>query len=475
MRFRFRYLGPDGSEVEVESLDGLRVLVRSGAIGELTLLHDALTREWAPARAHAVYRLLREEVDPPSGPPSTPTPPSMTEKPRRRGGGGDDQRPGDELPDLGFSVSFESPPVEPDSERVIRNLLREREQEGKPTERVDWFAKPVAWSPEPASVSQPPAPRVPVTPPPLDPIPPSEVIAPRVVEAPRSFAVTPPPERPPIVRIGPLQGWLDDALREARRLATHRSAPQALIVAGSIGLFVLLIAAARHERAAAASDEAARIAAASMVGPDLSELVARSAVARASGFQSMVVGMDSLRRVHDVEDVPPVWLEGIYLADAERYPEVEAFWTRYQGFLRDVQASDTTLFRSGFVQEAVAEGVDDGILAMRLSRAMREFKDTQPERAAVYAEMEELAGAALALHALLVERADDIEWSPAIQRGVSRAPVVEAVAQDTVLHDRMWSLMERIFASLEKLGGNLGGSRDNLTDLMLQGIEATSD
>jgi hypothetical protein len=34
--------------------------------------------------------------------------------------------------------------------------------------------------------------------------------------------------------------------------------------------------------------------------------------------------------------------------------------------------------------------------------------------------------------------------------------------------------MERVFASLEKLGGNLGGSRDNMTDMLLQGIEATS-
>jgi hypothetical protein len=188
----------------------------------------------------------------------------------------------------------------------------------------------------------------------------------------------------------------------------------------------------------------------------------------------MVAGMDSLRRVHDVLAVPPVWLEGVYLADAARFPEVEQFWRRYQVFLTDVQASDTALFRSGFVERVGEEGESDALLSMRLSRAMREFRSTQPERTAVYREMEELAGAALALHGLLVERAEDIDYDPAIQLGISREPVVEAVARDTVLQDRMWSLLERIFASLERLGGNLGGSRDNLTDMLLQGVEATS-
>ena len=61
MTFRFRYLGPDGGEVEVDSPEGLRALMESGKVGELTLLYDVLTGEWAPARAHAVVRLLLEE------------------------------------------------------------------------------------------------------------------------------------------------------------------------------------------------------------------------------------------------------------------------------------------------------------------------------------------------------------------------------------------------------------------------------
>src|SRR5688572_14395649 len=101
MRFRFRYLGPDGGELEVESLQSLRALVQSGTVGELTLLYDALTGEWAPARAHAVYRLLRDEADPIPA-PATPAPRSLSlsEKRRTRHRGSASAPTENSLPDL---------------------------------------------------------------------------------------------------------------------------------------------------------------------------------------------------------------------------------------------------------------------------------------------------------------------------------------------------------------------------------------
>src|SRR5262249_50990625 len=112
---------------------------------------------------------------------------------------------------------------------------------------------------------------------------------------------------------------------------------------------------------------------------------------------------------------------------------------------------------------------------LRVSAAMRDFETSQPQREDVYRHMEELSSAALQLHALLVDRAGDIKYAPAIQHGVSREPVVEAVAEDTVLHDHMWTLLDRIFASLEWIGGDkVGASRDDLADKMLKGIQATA-
>src|SRR5687768_3087652 len=83
MEFRFRYRGPQGAEVEVASLEGLRTLVQSGAVGELTLMYDALTREWAPARAHAAYWFARDELSSAQAAPGAAPPPSSEKRPAR--------------------------------------------------------------------------------------------------------------------------------------------------------------------------------------------------------------------------------------------------------------------------------------------------------------------------------------------------------------------------------------------------------
>ncbi len=100
-----------------------------------------------------------------------------------------------------------------------------------------------------------------------------------------------------------------------------------MILAGSVGLLqVLVVAVGKSSDTASLSDASrAETAAAAAADPDLGRLVARFALAKASGFNSMVAGMDSLRRAHDVMEVPPVWLEGVYLSDAAWYPEVEEF------------------------------------------------------------------------------------------------------------------------------------------------------
>src|SRR5688572_16746134 len=136
MRFRFRYLGPDGGEVEVESLQSLRALVQSGTVGELTLLYDALTREWAPARAHAVYRLLRDETDPPTPAPATPAPRSLSlgDKRRTRHRGPAGAATEDPLTDLGLSLSFDAPhSLFPDTDEAVRAMMRERGEDDRPT------------------------------------------------------------------------------------------------------------------------------------------------------------------------------------------------------------------------------------------------------------------------------------------------------------------------------------------------------
>jgi hypothetical protein len=489
MEFRFRYLGPEGGEVEVSSLEQLRTLVHDGAVGELTLLYDALTKEWAPARAHAVYRFIRDEAARPSGAPTPPVPPSMTEKrrPRSRAPEASTGQPsGDEL-GLGLRLSLEEPPSGPDADEAVRALLKEREGDNDQPARMDAVVSPR--SARPASQVEPPAagPASPPSPAPfafVSPIPTVASHPPRAPERPIFRTVASPPGSSPLsiegaassvydaLRVDRVTSWLDDIGQGLIRVLGPRSVPSALVLAGLVGLVFVLLSTVRRGQAAVTEPDVQ--AAALGVAPDVGRLVNRFASAEESGFQSMVAGVDSLRDLYRIAEVPPIWLEGAYLADAHRYPQVKEFWIRYQSFLRDVESSDTALFRAGFVRSLEEQGIGGAVLSLRLSQAMREFEKSQPQREEVYFHMDELSSTALELHALLVERAADISYEPALQRGVSREPVVEALAEDKALKDRMWTLLERIFASLEWVGGDLGGSRDNLTSRLLEGIEASA-
>ena len=495
MEFRFRYLGSEGNEVEVSSLEQLRGLVQDGTVEEATLLYDALTREWAPARAHAVYRFIRDEAARPVGDGAPSAAP-------RAVAGGDDLG-------LGMTLSLEEIPNAPDADEAVRELLRERAEERAPAVRnesslLSWNAPaksadragttpPAAASlagpasagsapPLAAATSPAPQPAEPVAasrPAPFEfasPIPKIAHHPPQPVEAPVFRTVAPETEAAPLsieAAAGSVTAWLDEVGRALIRSVGPRALPRTLVLAGLVGLALMLISTARKNDGVSA--QATEQQAAMSVAPDVGRIVNRFASAEQSGFQSMVSGVDSLRELHDIAAVPPIWLEGRYLADAQRYPEVKEFWMRYGSFLRDVQASDTALFRAGFVRSLEEQGIGGAVLSLRLTQAMREFEKSQPRRDDVYRHMHELSAAALDLHALLVDRADDITYEPAIQKGrVSREPVVEAVAEDTVLKNQMWTKLELIFASLEWMGGDVGGSRDNLTDRLLEGIQAAN-
>jgi hypothetical protein len=53
MSARFRYLAPDGREVEIATTDELVEAFTAGRIQKDTLLYDAYGGGWAPARSHS--------------------------------------------------------------------------------------------------------------------------------------------------------------------------------------------------------------------------------------------------------------------------------------------------------------------------------------------------------------------------------------------------------------------------------------
>ena len=275
MRVRFRYLRSNGREVEVESFERMRALVSSGTVGELTLLYDALTREWAPARAHAAYRLLREEAHPP--PASTTL-----------------------APDFGPSLSFQAPPESvSDSDEAIRTLLKERDREdhrpagilpfGSPDRSAPAEAPP---SPGPSSsgaipprqvlagptsssppsradrpsISARPAPPPPVrpAPPPVQPQPlhpsqpslrPPEAEPPGSSDtesdrAPRATLASSVPASAHVIPLDRVQAWLIRGGEWIQRVVDHRALPPTMVAAGIVGLLALLFAVVRMSDAA---------------------------------------------------------------------------------------------------------------------------------------------------------------------------------------------------------------------------------
>lgn len=59
---RFAYIDSQGKEVQIPSVDALRLRIELGAISDETTFHDAGTGKWGRAADHEIYRTLRREL-----------------------------------------------------------------------------------------------------------------------------------------------------------------------------------------------------------------------------------------------------------------------------------------------------------------------------------------------------------------------------------------------------------------------------
>lgn len=472
MKIRFRYLDSDGGEVEIAGLTELGEHMRSGRISDFTLLYDALTGEWAPARTHTVYRLLSErdvEVEP----------------------GGD---PGEQEADP-FDMVLTLDDTEPTESReeTLERLRRERagddDEVGGRRSDVASMSSPGVWSPgraEPGEAPPPPDAEPPSPPPPsepsADPAPPEPAIGSRRA----------PPDAPDVEKSArPVRSVprAEDALdsgpfpepRPSRWSIRHRRrwwSVGGVLVLGAIVLVPLYLIAlpTGSDRGDAAFDRGARpvgTAALSGAGPS-APVVVRLAAPEREGVEEMVEGMDSLRASYDVEAVPEAWLEGEYIGQASAHPEIEEFWERFQDFTDALRARDTALFRKGLVRRLRARDVPDPMVSIRLASAVEGFEARQPGRDTVYRRMDGLARRALELHQLLVEREDDLEHDPTTTTRAARNPILQAWSEDPRLTDSIWALLDDILGELAFLQGDRDTSRDQVMDRILERIRAVS-
>lgn len=149
---RFIYIDSQGNEVNIPSVDALRLRIELGAIVDTTQFHDAGTGRWAPASEHEIYRTLKRELAGQESEGFVAPPPPGVEKPeedvpdpeaaesRPSGGSEPEEEDGTELLDLGVDfglVPEELPTVQEPDEAVAEAPGEEGAGEAVAGEEVD--------------------------------------------------------------------------------------------------------------------------------------------------------------------------------------------------------------------------------------------------------------------------------------------------------------------------------------------------
>lgn len=171
----------------------------------------------------------------------------------------------------------------------------------------------------------------------------------------------------------------------------------------------------------------------------------------ARALEEVVAGLDSLAISYGLDRRPAEWLEGVYLANASWFPQVQDYWERYQRYVDEIETQDAEWFRSSYEARLRETGVSAGAIEGLVERGMSRFYASAGRRQELYNTMHELADGALQLHTLLLEREADIDYEPYSQNGVSADPVVEAVPNDPELEDEMWAIIGSLALALERI------------------------
>ena len=171
----------------------------------------------------------------------------------------------------------------------------------------------------------------------------------------------------------------------------------------------------------------------------------------------------------DVPTAPPEdWLFGVYLANASRFEEVDAFWSGMERFMSGLREREHQLFHVRYLEAAKAELGPDTAL-MLTERADSGFVAATAARGEVYDLMDELIDAALTLHGFLVENEGDIAYEPAAF-GVSGDPLLEAVPSSDEVRTAMWDMLEDLTNALDALGTLDLVTRQELLEILLDRV-----
>lgn len=164
-----------------------------------------------------------------------------------------------------------------------------------------------------------------------------------------------------------------------------------------------------------------------------------------------------------VQEPPPAWLEGIYLANAGDYGTVEAFWSGMADFLERVRGIDLATFDAAMGAELQSRRMVADQMSTVRERADSGFVAAAPERGAVHDRFEAVVDASLALHSFLVANQDQIEYAPAA--AVTTDPVLEVNPATPEIREAMETLLDEVLGALgdlQALGGSDGVTAEGL-------------
>jgi hypothetical protein len=404
MSVRFRYLAASGHEVQIGTTGELVLAFLSGDLDDNTLLYDAEGGGWAPAKNHSVFLSL--DV---SGTGSKPA----------------------------FTLA-ESKPLDPRD--ALAAVLRDREDR-RSSAPAD--ARPSRLETRARAEEDHPFARGSIS---------------HDVQTGWERTGARPPE------------WLKPTGRSYERARSALGAVAAALAGLGTALIIVVLVWDSIGRpsatASAGAQEPPHSATASISTALPPGISAGMSTAELQAFRDMVKDMQKLRSIHRVTRVPAVWLEGVYLSSATAYPEVRDYWESYVQYVREVQETEGELYRRNFVARLERQGVGTSAISMLLARAMRTFEADRARRDALYASMLEMANTAVQLHELLAANEGQIAFEPA-RTGVSRDPIMEAVAESPKLAAEMNGLLDRMFVAIERAQGERVVPRNEIA-LMLE-------
>lgn len=146
---------------------------------------------------------------------------------------------------------------------------------------------------------------------------------------------------------------------------------------------------------------------------------------------------------------PRDWLAGIYLGNASRYENVEAFWLDVESVLDAVRAVDVAGFHAHYERSLAAVSVPDESRARVAERADSGFVAAVSDREVVFALVDDLVEAALGLHEFLVVNEASIDYVPA--SSITADPVLEARPATPEIRSGLDSWIERVYRALDAL------------------------